>query len=203
MKTSMRFVDRFHPWGTVVLGACFASQVWAVDGNGDFAVDGGGGRNCAAFTQAAKKRNTDFYLFAGWVDGYVTANNQHAKDTYDYTPWQTTEFLLAALGQYCEKNPNQPFIVAVNGMLSALKPDRLQAKSEMMMVQTNMGGIALYKATIEAIQHRLADQKLYAGPQDGNFTATLKDAVRAFQLKSNLPATGLPDQLTLNRLFSK
>lgn len=203
MKTLMQFVDRLQPLGAVLLGACFVSQVWAVDAKGDFAVDGGGGRNCAAFSQAAKKRNTDYYLFAGWVDGYVTAHNQHAKDTYDYTPWQTTEFLLAALGQYCDKNPNQPFIVAANGMLGALKPDRLQTKSEMIMVQTDKGGIALYKATIEAIQHRLADQKLYTGPQDGVFTATLKDAVRAFQVKSNLPATGLPDQLTLNKLFNK
>lgn len=203
MKTINLSVDRIRPLAGLLLAACLAGETWAVDAKGDFAVDGGGGRSCATFTQVAKKRNTDYFLFAGWVEGYVTANNQYAKDTYDYTPWQTTELLLAALGQYCEKNPKESFIVAVNGMIGALKPNRLQTKSEVIMVQTDKGGVALYKATIEAIQQRLTDEKLYSGARDGVFSPALKEAVRSFQVKSSLPANGLPDQLTLNKLFNK
>lgn len=203
MKTSTRIVNRLRPLGGFLLAVCVVSEAWAVDSKGDFAVEGGGGRSCETFTQVAKKRNTDYFLFAGWVEGYVTANNQYAKDTYDYTPWQTTEFLLAALKQYCEKSPKEPFIVAVNGMIGALKQNRLQAKSEVVMVQTDKGGVALYKATIEAIQQKLADEKLYSGARDGVFSPALKDAIRSFQVKVSLPASGLPDQLTLNKLFNK
>ncbi|WP_300441454.1 peptidoglycan-binding domain-containing protein [Zoogloea sp.] len=202
MKTIICSAGRFRFFGAFLLAGCCATQALALDAKGDFAIDGGGGRQCSAFSEAAKKKNTDYFLFGGWVEGYVSATNQYAKDTYDITPWQTTELLLAALGQYCEKNPKQPFIVAVNSMLGVLQPGRLQAKSELVMIQTDKGGVALYKAVIEAMQRKLAEDKLYAGPKDGAFSPALKDALRDFQVRSKLLATGFPDQLTLNRLFN-
>lgn len=203
MKITTFSAGRLKLLGAFLLAANCATQALAADAKGDFAIDGGGGRQCSAFTEAAKKRNTDYFLYAGWVEGYISATNQYAKDTYDITPWQTTELLLAALGQYCAKNPKQPFVVAVNSMLGVLRPDRLQSKSELIMIQTDKGAVALYKAMIETIQRKLADQKLYAGAKDGSFTPGLKDALRDFQVKSNLPASGFPDQLTLNKLLSK
>lgn len=203
MKTTTFSAGRFKLLGAFLLAAGCATQALALDAKGDFAIDGGGGRQCSSFSEAAKKQNTDYFLFAGWVEGYISGTNQYAKDTYDITPWQTTELLLAALGQYCAKNPKQPFVVAVNSMLGVLKPDRLQSKSELIMIQTDKGGIALYKAVIEAMQRKLAEQKLYAGAKDGAFTPALKDALRDFQVRSNLPATGFPDQFTLNKLLSK
>ena len=189
--------------GVLILFGGVVAQANALDAKGDFAIKGAGGRTCTTFSESAKKRNTDYFLFAGWVEGYVSATNQYAKETYDITPWQTTEFLWAALGQYCKKKPKQPFVVAVTGMLGVLQPDRLQTKSELVMVQTDKGGVALYKAVIEAIQRRLADGKYYTGNKDGVFSPALRDAIKAFQIKSNLPATGMPDQLTLNKMFSK
>ena len=202
MKTTTFPAGRFKLLGAFLLVDGFTTQALAVDAKGDFAIDGGGGRTCEAFNAAATKRNTDYFLFAGWLEGYVSATNQYAKDTYDITPWQTTELLLAALGQYCNKNPKQPFIVAVNSMLGVLKPNRLQAKSELIMIQTDKGGFPLYKGVIEEIQRKLAQAKLYSAAKDGVFSPALKDALRDFQVRSNLPATGMPDQPTLNKLLS-
>lgn len=187
--------------GALLLAIGWNVPAGAADGKGDFAVDGGGAQTCAAFNSARAKRNNDYAIYAGWVDGYVTGANQYTKDTYDMTPWQTSELLLTAIGRYCEKNPQHSFINAVNGMLAALKPERLQQKSELMVIQSEGQGTVAYKAVVEQIQRKLTDKKLYSGKIDGLYSPPLRDALKAFQSKANLEKTGLPDQATLYKLF--
>mgnify|MGYP001443242952 CR=1 FL=1 len=188
-------------FGVLALGLSMSNTAGAADAKGNFAIDGGGSQPCESFTTAKTKKTTDYQIYAGWVDGYVTAANQYSKDTYDLTPWQTTELLLSALVKHCTANPTQPFIIAVNNMLAALKPARLQNKSELVMVQTTGGGSLVYKAVLESVQRKLAEKKLYSGKIDGAYSPAVRDALRAYQGSERISASGLPDQATLLKLL--
>jgi hypothetical protein len=180
-----------------------AAPVWAADAKGDFAIDGAGSKTCANFIEARTKKSTDYFLFAGWIEGYVTGTNQYTKDTYDFTPWQSIDLLLVALGKYCEKNSAQPFIVAVTGMLSTLKADRLQSKSELVMMQFDGRGTFAYRAVLEDVQRMLAARKEFNGKVDGNYSPELRDALMFYQSRSGLVKSGLPDQPTLLKLYNE
>lgn len=173
----------------------------AADTKGNFAIEGGGSQPCARFLDAREKRNSDYAIYAGWVEGYVTAANQHSRETYDYTPWQTTELLMAALAKHCEKTPQQSFFVTVNRMLGSLKGGRMKAMSEIVAIESGSSKMLAYRSVVQDVQRQLAARRLFAGPADGKPTPALLDAIKRFQVQSRLPANGLPDQMTLIALF--
>ena len=45
---------------------------YAADKEGEFSVDGAGSYPCSAYTKAWDEQSRDFYVFIGWLDGYVT-----------------------------------------------------------------------------------------------------------------------------------
>src|SRR5690349_1831835 len=53
---------------------------------------------------------------------------------------------------------------------------------------------------IRLIEETLADQHLYHGPLDGQFTVELRDAVRQYQRRKGLRETALLDPETMRRL---
>ena len=59
MKTTTFSAGRFKLLGAFLLAAGCATQALALDAKGDFAIDGGGGRQCSSFSEAAKKQNTE------------------------------------------------------------------------------------------------------------------------------------------------
>ncbi len=177
-------------------------SAFAADKKGAYAIDGGGGAPCKAFTEsrrAADERAAG--LFAGWVDGYVSAANQTRPDTYDLTPWQTTDLLLVLLARYCETYPEDRFEIAVNNMLNALHPTRLTERSDKLIAGSAAKGVPVYRETLRDAQKSLAEQGFYTGPIDGNYGKALNKALIAFQKKNGLKATGLPEQETLYRLL--
>ncbi|MCP5466037.1 MAG: peptidoglycan-binding protein [Sinobacteraceae bacterium] len=178
-----------------------AGPVLAADSKGNFAVEGAGAQSCEAFLKAKEKGGNDLAIFAGWIDGYLTGANQHAADTYDFTPWQTVGLLIAALANHCEKDPKRPFVVAVNNMIGALKAERMQTRSETVRVDVDGHTGLFYKSVIQDAQKRLADEKLFSGQADGSIGKATQDAFRAFQKREGLKETGVPDQATLFKLF--
>ena len=143
-------------------------------------MEGAGAQSCETFLKAKANGGNDLAIFAGWVDGYLTGANQHAPQTYDFTPWQTVGLLIAALANHCEKEPKRPFIVAVNNMLAALRPSACRnardredrgGRPQRTVLQDRDGGRA------EAPR----SEKLYRGTIDGSFGPTTEDAFKAFQ----------------------
>ena len=51
------------------------------------------------------------------------------------------------------------------------------------------------------VQKHLKDIGLYTGNVQGEFNADTRSALEQFQKNNNLAMTGLPDQLTLYKLF--
>ncbi|MBL26200.1 MAG: hypothetical protein CMM50_01430 [Rhodospirillaceae bacterium] len=169
----------------------------AADGDGNFAIDGAGTVTCDRFIEAYDGKTRDYYVYAGWVDGYVTATNQQQDETYDLTPWQTTEFLLDLVAQYCRANPKQKFIYGVTELLRYLYQGRLQELSEIAQIQHGSKGAYFYRATIQSVQEALAERSLFEGEADGVFDEEVAKSLARFQGLSGLPETGWLDQRTL------
>jgi len=55
---------------------------------------------------------------------------------------------------------------------------------------------------LKRAQARLQEKGLYKGTPDGAFGDGTRKAFEAFQKQANIPVSGVPDQITLLRLFS-
>lgn len=187
----------------LVLGLlCAIAPGNAADSKGAYAIDGGGGAPCKAFTDSRKADNKNAAgLFAGWVDGYLSAANQNSPDTFDLTPWQTTDLLLVLLGRYCDSYPEDSFEIAVNNLRKALHTQRLATRSETLLAGNKEKGVPIYREIMVRAQQRLKQQGFYSGALDGNYGQAMNTAIRAFQEKNAITVTGLPDQETLFRLL--
>lgn len=173
----------------------------AADADGRFMVKGGGAAACDVFVESQKSKNDQFISFAGWVEGYLTYLNQREASTFDVAPWQSTELILAAVAGRCRRDPSASFHQAVYQVTADMRASRLQSRSELVTATVGEQSVVLYRAVVERIQTRLGQRGLFDGDPTGEFDAATAAALRAFQAERDLPATGLPDQLTLANLL--
>lgn len=180
-----------------------ALPVRAEDPNGRFAVKGAGTLPCKVLTAEREKKSNGYFLIGGWLEGYLSAHNRYVDDTFDITSFESTELLLAVIGDHCAKHPEDRLYPVVNAMIAKLADDRLRATSERVQVSDGTRTTMLYQATIRRIQETLAARQLYQGEADGTFSDATKTALAEFQKGINFEATGFPDQATLWRLLRK
>ena len=176
-------------------------HAFAADAGGAFAVRGAGTAPCAKFTKDKASDSRDFYVFAGWLDGYLSATNQMRPETFDLAPWQTTELLLRLLDDYCARNPEVGFALAARRLSEALDGEKLAATSELRRVEHKGRFTLIYAEVLKRVQERLRQLKFYAGPADGAFGPQTREAIERFQAERKFEATGLPDQRTLAALL--
>lgn len=181
--------------------AFFVCPVDAMDADGLYAVDGAGRTTCEQFTAARSENGDQLRVYAGWVDGYVSGLNHRLPETYDLTPWQSVELLIAKLGAFCAQNPDTQFAAATNQLVQTLYDMRLTAESQISRVQVGGSAVFLYQAMIPRIHAALQERGFDAGPETESYSERLAAAVRRFQIDAGLSVNGLPDQLTLNALF--
>lgn len=186
---------------------CFiylSSNALAADRDGKFAAKGAGRKACEDFVISAQQKDSEFLLYAGWLEGYLSAYNQFQNDNYDISPWQTTELFLVLLQRHCKDNNKIKFLDATNAMIKAFYPIRLDSEDTVLKVQVNDASAYYYQEILLRAKTRLKKMGFYKNEVSGDeFTA---DDVRAFsdyQQKLNLKVTGLPDQNTLTTLFLK
>jgi hypothetical protein len=173
----------------------------AADSNSQFALKGAGFLPCQVFVQEREKQTNIYYMIGGWVEGYLSAHNRYAEDTYDIASFETLELLLSVLHNHCQSNPNDRLYTVVNSMVQQLHPDRIVAESPRVEVAEGEFTARLYRETIRRMQEKLAALGLYKGPVDGIYTDATRAAIIAFQSDLEFETTGFPDQTTLWRLF--
>lgn len=180
-------------WSAVARGA---SQ------DGQFAVKGIGIQGCAEFTKAYAERSRGAFVFAGWLDGYISAFNRLQPNTFDAVPWQSTNLLLALIKNHCATKPRERLFTVVQALLGVFSGQSLTATSP--SVEAKAGGkkVSLYREVLRQAQQALAAAGDYSGKPDGMFGPKTKAAFEAFQERSGLPKTGLPNQETLYRLLA-
>ena len=153
---------------------------------------------------APEQKNTDYYLYGGWLEGYFSAYNQFQQDNYDISPWQTTELLLLLLQRHCKDNPTAKYLDAANAMIKAFYPIRLTAESKIIKIEVGEVSSYFYQEILLRAKQRLKFLGYYDGEPNG--TTYTDDDTKAFsdyQRKVGLRITGIPDQRTLTNLFLK
>lgn len=183
---------------------CSATNAFAMDAAGSFAVKGVGLSKCSAFVEVAKGKDPGALArYVGWIGGFVTASNQHLKDNFDITPWQDIRTLTLALVNHCDKNADMRFGEAVIRMTGSLYTDRLVSKSELMPIEHEGRQHYVYKESMRRIKAKLGELGLYTGEIDGEFNDATKEAIKTFQAERKLTETGVPDQNTVFQLLHK
>ncbi|MDX1654208.1 MAG: peptidoglycan-binding protein, partial [Candidatus Competibacteraceae bacterium] len=131
------------------LAAPLASQ--GADPEGNFAVKGAGLATCEAFLKERENKSNYYFMFGGWLDGYVTAVNQLVPETFDIAPWESTDALAALIENHCRRNPEDNFFMVANALAGTLMRDRLQQSSEPVEASVGDQKVMLYKSVMRRV----------------------------------------------------
>ena len=99
---------------------------YAIDKNGKFAIKGVGNTSCGSYRSMIETNDSQKYLFAGWLNGYITAQNQHWPETFDVTSWENIETLSNYVYHYCGENKKLSYFQASTEMLNQLFDSRIK-----------------------------------------------------------------------------
>lgn len=190
-------------WLALILAVAAPVAAEAASKDGRFAVKGAGVLTCKDFAKEFKERSQQFVLFGGWLEGYVSAINRTKQGTFDATPWQSTEVMLALINNHCSQRPDERFFAVVTAMLQFFEGQQLTEDSEQVEAAVGENKVRVYQVVMKRAQEALAEAGTYKGAADGLFGPKTKAAFEAFQEKRGLPKTGLPDQQTLFLLFAQ
>lgn len=173
----------------------------AADAEGQFAVRGAGLMTCEIYTHERAAGSPAYLVSAAWVDGYITATNQHLAATYDVMPFESTELLAEVIDRHCAEHPSHRVFPVIQSLVAKLFRDRLQTRSDKVDVAQGERQVSLYVDIVERMQSRLRDQDRYQGAITGAFDSATRVALMAYQQSIGFEPTGFPDQATLWRLL--
>ncbi|MDU0353883.1 HdeA/HdeB family chaperone [Paraglaciecola aquimarina] len=194
----MKFTKKYLALLTM---AGITTHVLALDKNGQYAIKGVGNASCQQFVKVTRNDEPQKFLFAGWLNGYMTAHNQHLKDSFDIASWENVETLGNYLIGHCEKNPQLSFFQASTQMLSELYPKRIIEYVGAENASTGQQSQKIYIQVVQRVQHKLTELKYYSGAIDGKLNEQLKQAVAKFRIDKELPSQTFFDQQFLHALL--
>lgn len=191
-----------------VLGGLLAlcAGIWwsaapAADASGNFASKGVGRAACKDFVEVIENKTGKALIYAGWIEGYISASNVYLRDTYDMLPWQGSAVIFSSLGKFCRENPEVSFHRAVITLVRTLHQQRVIEQSPLVEIPVGDKRFVLYADTLRRAQEKLAELGHYTVPPTGAYDRDTKWALEAYQQAKGLAVTGLPDQPTLTALF--
>ena len=193
---------------TIAMAMCLAMfgarQGLAADRNGDYVVKGAGYESCGSFLASLKARDAKQIAFRGWINGYLTAYDLMAPNTYDVAPLHGIDGLVLLVSRLCEQQkPETKFAVVVGSLPKLLAAYVLTAKSPPVAATANGKTIRLPIELLRRAQAKLQVMHLYDGGPDGQFGPGTQAAISKYQKSKGLEATGLPDPGTLLRLLGE
>ena len=187
-----------------ISAVAISSTAMSADDNGKFAIKGGGLQTCENFVETMREQTNDVALYGGWIEGFVTAQNQHIDATFDVAPWQTTNTLLQLTKSICEQaKPDTRFIDAFAGVFRILFPSRITQEDEVVGVSNGEAHSIAYREILKRVQQVLRDEGYTIADETGTFDNVTVRQLMDYQTKKGLVPTGLPDQPTLYPLFFK
>lgn len=191
----MRAVSLFL--AAMLFGAGAAS---AADRNGEFYSRGVGARPCQQYLEDATGQTEIFPFYRSWLNGYLTAYNAQAADTFDIAPNATVEGLAETMARICQENPDRPFWAAAVALTRALHPNRVTVKPQMVAMTAGGRSMSIEREVLRQVQAALKARGYAVGVVDGLYGNNTRQALEAFQGDSQLTVTGLPDPETLAKL---
>lgn len=178
-----------------------AGSAVARDKESAFAVKGVGNETCAALLQAFKEKKPGVEAYINWLEGYLTGLNDALPQTYDTAPWQSPVILFELSARFCDRNPDERLIAAAKAVEQVIRPFRLAQRSPLVEIKVGDRSMRHYKDTLRRAQELLIEAGLLSGKADGAWGPKTQQAFEAYQERSGLKKTGLPDQETLFKLF--
>ncbi len=180
----------------LIAGACLAAcPALAADNQGRAAPKGWGLASCQQFLDQAKESEENVIRIGSWLEGYISAANVYSEDTYDLAPWQDPVYLLNIIGRNCQNAPEERFIRVVHAYVQYLAQGRLKERDDVLIATSGENRRPVYKSVLIDVQEALGITA------DGVFGPGTKSALEEYQKANNLPQTGLPDSLTIERLL--
>ncbi|MBL28903.1 MAG: hypothetical protein CMM50_15280 [Rhodospirillaceae bacterium] len=183
-------------------GLPLATGAQAATDNMDFAVKGIGASTCQRYLDVKANDRALYFMYLGWIDGYITASNKYLDDTFDLTTWQSTELFATAIETQCKKNADQQVAAVIDALTGQLMPGRLTQPSEVVEAEVEDTKFRIYAEVLRRMQRKLAQEGFYDGAPDGAYGPGTRLAVERFQQENGIPVTGLPDNLTMFRLLA-
>lgn len=187
----------------MLVAVLLSQSLYAADDEGKFAVKGAGKRDCSNFVQTIEQKSTDYYLYGGWLEGYLSSYNSLQPKNYDATPWQTTELLLTLLKRHCDNNPDVKFLSAVNSLLKTFYPIRLERENTLIKISVNGADTYFYQDILLRAKERLKKLGYLTGEVLADYDEGDIQAFEKYQKDIGISITGVPDQNTLLSLFLK
>ena len=105
-------------------GFLSVSATLARDLDGQYAVFGVGGEDCATYLVARDRAGEVERWYHHWLAGYLSAVNNAGASTYNILGEKSMADILDWLEGYCAANPNSNFANAVADMVGILYADR-------------------------------------------------------------------------------
>ena len=190
--------------GVIAIVFCvFSFSAIALDKNGKFAIKGVGNVSCEQFVKTITEDDPQKFLFAGWLNGYLTAHNQHLKDTFDITSWEDVETLGTYLKSHCSKNPNLSFFQATTQLLNEMYEQRIVEFIGAENIASGTQSLKTYVQVITRVQQALAVSGFYKGKIDGIMSPQVKEALSEYRKDKKIAASEYLDQITLHTLLRK
>lgn len=189
----------------VAAAALSMTMLWtapahAVDAQGRYTVKGAGLATCGRFLELAKKGGREFYMFAGFVHGYLSAANALNPQTYDLVPWQSDKVMINSIVKVCAKHKEKRFGEILRRLVHSLTPQRLTEYSDLLKVPGD-GVAPVYREVVFRMQTQLKARGHYTGEPSSQYDEATLAAMKVFQAQAQLPVTGHADQVTIQRLF--
>lgn len=178
-----------------ICGLAFASQSAVAQSS---AVDGIGSRTCAAVLEARENDRATYFAFASWVNGFVTAANGHDPDTFDLTPWQTPEYVMAQISRSCDGNADATLAEATSAYIRFLTPSRLTEPTPLVAIGNDDVRTFVYLEVLTQLRDKIEQAGFLTGLEPPEaYGASFQKAVMDYQRANGLRVTGLPDTATL------
>ena len=177
-----------------------ANFALAADDDNQYAIKGLGLATCGKLAET----QADIELkkaFVAWIDGYLTARNQLSPATFDLASWESSELILRLAIENCAKVPDVRVAQVFDAILRKLADSRLATKSLLVPATRDGNGLMLYAATLIRVTEVLSAQGYFEGSPSAEFNDQISAALSRFQQDKGIPVTGLPDQVTLWKLF--
>jgi hypothetical protein len=195
------YAMKFSAFCLSILFMVTSYNIYAVDKNGKFAIKGVGNTSCEEFVAHTRNDRYQKFLYAGWINGYITAQNQHLKDNFDITSWENIETIGNYLVSHCEKHPKLSFFQAVTLLINEIYEDRIPEFKGANSIEKGADGGQIYAQTVARVQNSLKEKGLYDGKVNGKIDEVLISAVKAYKKEQGLVENGDLDQQVLFKLF--
>lgn len=189
----------------IAAGLLGATPALALDAEGNFAVNGAGSQSCAQYLSVVDQGadNQQVLIYVSWAQGYLTSLNRGQEGAYDVLPISTANDIALLLTRICRQSTDIPFENAVFRLARVFEPMRLSAASPVIELTRGETTVRVRKGALAMVQQFLKDSGSYAGNVDGVFGERTAEAITAFQVEADIPATGLPDLNTFAAILAR